>query len=80
MAAKLKLAKKTAKTIETITEESFQKYKQQFDKDIQNERFFPDCTVYVYTTQRGKAHRKLFRPLVCEWTAMGVPGRMTLGR
>ena len=54
VAAKLKLAKRTAKAIETMTEESFQKYKQQFDKDIQNRRFFPGCTVYVYTTQRGE--------------------------
>ena len=62
VAAKLNLAKKIAKNIETITEESFQKYKQQFDKDIQNRCFFPGCTVYVYTTQRGKTHWKLFRP------------------
>ena len=61
VAAKLNLAKRTAKTIETLTEDAFQKYKQQFDKDIQNRRFFPGFTVYVYTTQRGKTHRKLFR-------------------
>ena len=62
VAAKLNRAKRTAKLMEIVTEEAFQRYKQQFDKDIQNRRFFPDCTVYVYTTQRGKSHRKLFRP------------------
>ena len=62
VAAKLNRAKRTANLLENITEEAFQKYKQQFDKDIQNRRFFPGCTVYVYTTQRGKSHRKRFRP------------------
>ena len=62
VAAKLNRAKQTANMLEHITEEAFQRYKLQFDKDIQNRRFFPGCTVYVYTTQRGKSHRKLFRP------------------
>lgn len=57
---KLNIAKKVAQNIETITEESLRKYKAQFNKDIQNRHFFPGCTVYVYTTQRGKTHRKLF--------------------
>ena len=72
VAAKLNLAKKTAKAIETITEESFQKYKQQFDKDIQNRRFFPGCTVYSYTTQRGKTHRKLFRLYKGPYKCIGI--------
>ena len=70
-AAKLNLAKRTARTIETLTEDAFQKYKQQFDKDIQNRRFFPGCTVYVYTTQRGKTHRKLFRPYKGPYKCIG---------
>ena len=72
VAAKLNLAKRTAKAIETITEKAFQKYKQQFDKDIQNRRFFPGCTVYVYTTPRGKTHRKLFRPYKGPYKCIGL--------
>ena len=72
VAAKLNLAKRTARTIETLTEDAFQKYKQQFDKDIQNRRFFPGCTVYVCTTQRGKTHHKLFRPYKGPYKCIGL--------